>query len=411
MQIKSKERVKINGEVFTREIEVIEMLNLLPLENFSKNIFEPACGTGNFLVEILKKKLEILNEEIATKTLFGMDICPDNIHTSKERLKELVISETAKKNIEKNIFLQNFFDFKPNEKVEIIITNPPYQTNTEGHANQATPLYNKFFFKAKEFNPEIILMIIPSRWMSGGWGLDSFREEMKKGNVSFLKNYTNSKIPFPENEIKGGICYFLWKKEYSGTTTFLNINENNEQTIRNINLKKYDVIIKDEISENILDKINTEDNFSEFVKGLNYFGLPTNFKGNEKGKYKVFLKYKQYTYTDIIKNEKDADKYKVVISKASENGKYPGKIISKPIILEPNEVCSMSFLVVYIGNKEEAEKIKTYLERKDIRFLISLRKNTQDISKEKFVFVPKNIKENLLNEKEKEFINNKIKDF
>lgn len=195
MQIKSKERVKNRGEVFTNKKEIVEMIDLLKDKDLSKNILEPACGTGNFLVEILKEKLKIQDEYEAISSLFGTDICSENIETSRKRLKEMLKTKESKNKVDENIFVKNFLELESINGINakdlfyLIITNPPYQTNTTGHANQATPLYDKFFFKAKSLNPEYISFIIPSRWFSGGWGLDDFREEMKKGNISYLKNY------------------------------------------------------------------------------------------------------------------------------------------------------------------------------------------------------------------------------
>lgn len=419
MQIKSKERVKNRGEVFTNKKEIVEMIDLLKDKDLSKNILEPACGTGNFLVEILKEKLKIQDEYEAISSLFGTDICSENIETSRKRLKEMLKTKESKNKVDENIFVKNFLELESINGINakdlfyLIITNPPYQTNTTGHANQATPLYDKFFFKAKSLNPEYISFIIPSRWFSGGWGLDDFREEMKKGNISYLKNYVNSKIPFPENEIKGGICYFLWERNFDGDTLFVNIDHTGRQSTRYTDLSKFDIIIKDEISEGILNKIRWTKSFYEHVKGLNHFGIATNYSDN-KGTIDVYLKYKGRSKIDIVKNIEDVNKFKIVISKASEGHGYPGKIISNPLILKPNEVCSMSYLVVFLGTEADCLKYKNFLESKTVRFLISLRKNTQDISKDKFRFVPGEIEllDTLkLTKEELEYIDSIILDF
>lgn len=95
-QIKSKKRVKEFGEVFTAEREVKAMCDLIPADiwdNISSTFLEPACGTGNFLVEIFARKLELCNtiDEglIALKSIYGIDILSDNVETSKKRLFEM----------------------------------------------------------------------------------------------------------------------------------------------------------------------------------------------------------------------------------------------------------------------------------------------------------------------------------
>ena len=88
MQIKSRERVRDFGEVFTAEREVKDMCDLIP--DWRGNILEPACGTGNFLVEILRRKMNLgMTEEEAASTMFGIDIQPDNVREAIVRLSEI----------------------------------------------------------------------------------------------------------------------------------------------------------------------------------------------------------------------------------------------------------------------------------------------------------------------------------
>lgn len=110
--IKSRERVKKFGEVYTPDWMVQKMCNTLEDENggaecWRGTVLEPACGTGNFLVEILKRKLSIgMTETEAAETLFGIDILADNIEESIHRLTEL--APTAESIFRKNIVCGNF---------------------------------------------------------------------------------------------------------------------------------------------------------------------------------------------------------------------------------------------------------------------------------------------------------------
>lgn len=110
-QIKSKERVAERGEVFTAAREVNAMLDLVKqeTERIDSRFLEPACGTGNFLVEILRRKLDVIwqnntqrygrkmdHEEIDRQTvqavcsIYGIDIMPDNVEECRLRLLAII---------------------------------------------------------------------------------------------------------------------------------------------------------------------------------------------------------------------------------------------------------------------------------------------------------------------------------
>ena len=92
-QIKSKQRVKDFAEVFTNEREVKAMCDLIPSEiweNIESTVLEPACGNGNFIVEILARKYSHCKTEKdglkALASVVGVDIQQDNVDECRERL-------------------------------------------------------------------------------------------------------------------------------------------------------------------------------------------------------------------------------------------------------------------------------------------------------------------------------------
>lgn len=100
-QVKSKQRVADHGEVFTAQREVNAMLDLVKqeTERIESRFLEPACGTGNFLVEILKRKLAVVENRyaksqieyeryaiLAISSIYGVDILQDNVQTCRDRL-------------------------------------------------------------------------------------------------------------------------------------------------------------------------------------------------------------------------------------------------------------------------------------------------------------------------------------
>ncbi len=101
IQVKSKKRVADHGEVFTAQREVNAMLDLVKqeTERIDSRFLEPACGTGNFLAEILRRKLAIVISRysksqleferyavIAVSSIYGVDLLQDNVQHCRERL-------------------------------------------------------------------------------------------------------------------------------------------------------------------------------------------------------------------------------------------------------------------------------------------------------------------------------------
>ena len=105
-QIKSKQRVTDHGEVFTSEREVNAMLDLVKqeTERIDSRFLEPACGTGNFLVEILRRKLDVVESRyrknqldferysvIGVSSIYGVELLSDNAEACRERLLNIFV--------------------------------------------------------------------------------------------------------------------------------------------------------------------------------------------------------------------------------------------------------------------------------------------------------------------------------
>ncbi len=104
-QVKSKRRVADHGEVFTNVREVNAMLDLVKheTERIDSRFLEPACGNGNFLAEVLRRKLNVVDQRysssqieweryavIAVSSIYGVDILEDNAHECRNRLYNMV---------------------------------------------------------------------------------------------------------------------------------------------------------------------------------------------------------------------------------------------------------------------------------------------------------------------------------
>lgn len=95
--IKSRERVRDTGEVFTQPREVKAMCDLCEptISEIDKKVLEPTCGTGNFLVEILERKLAKAGKSrykalIALSNIYGIDIARDNLEEARVRMKNII---------------------------------------------------------------------------------------------------------------------------------------------------------------------------------------------------------------------------------------------------------------------------------------------------------------------------------
>lgn len=110
-QVKSKQRVADHGEVFTSEREVNAMLDLVKqeTERIESRFLEPACGNGNFLAEVLRRKLDIVRKRysksqldyekysfLAVSSIYGVDILSDNAQECRERLIKVALDEYRK---------------------------------------------------------------------------------------------------------------------------------------------------------------------------------------------------------------------------------------------------------------------------------------------------------------------------
>ncbi|MFB9120963.1 hypothetical protein ACFFUE_07135 [Bergeyella porcorum] len=119
-QIRSKKRVKDLGEVFTNEREVNAMLDLIPNITIEMTFLEPSCGNGNFLTEILRRKLNLIsqNDDKLTailkcySSIYGIDIMHDNVEETKQRLLDMLpmreLEQEVKALLDKQIIVGDF---------------------------------------------------------------------------------------------------------------------------------------------------------------------------------------------------------------------------------------------------------------------------------------------------------------
>jgi len=322
-----------------------------------------------------------------------------------------------------------------NMKFDVIVGNPPYQLSDAGHGRSATPIYHKFVQQAKKLKPRYLTMIIPARWYAGGKGLDDFREEMLNDRrIRRLVDFENSTGVFPGVDIAGGVCYFLWDRDSQGQCEVTNLYNGEKITsIRSLN--EFDIFIRHSRAVPIIQKVLAKEKdigrLSNIVSSRKPFGLPTNYKPKKEGipcwfTQRIGLKYADKS--DVIDRNELLNKWKLLIPKAPIAGQTD---FSKPVsfyyegntrIAEPGVCCTESWLVACaFSTKEEVISFRSYLFTKIVRFLLLQTVVSQDVTKDKFVFVPNLGKYNVeytdeflkkrwnITEKEWQFIDSKIK--
>ncbi|WP_062135152.1 Eco57I restriction-modification methylase domain-containing protein [Demequina aestuarii] len=291
--------------------------------------------------------------------------------------------------------------FGEDMKFDVIIGNPPYQLDTDGHGNQARPIYQLFVEQAKKLEPKLLVMITPARWFSGGMGLGAFRKAMLADrNIRTIVDFPKLYDAFPGVKIRGGVAYFVRDSSHSGPCTIQTMWDDEPLGPPSVRyLDAYDILVRRNEAIPILEKVRAkaEPTIDGRVSSQKPFGLATNFKGktSEVGlRSPVKLYANQSTVfverTDIPTNVEWVDEWKVLMTRIQgTSASVETKFLSKPLVTPPGTACTETYLVAgHFATEDAAIRLATYLRTRFVRFLVSLRKPTQDALKGVYSFVP-----------------------
>lgn len=402
-EVERKTFGEVSTPIYDKPGCVNEQLSLLDKDFWTNpycKILDCAVGIGNYPTVLLDKfmsglkgykddKIDLTDSKIRYKwimenIIYVVDINPKNLWIYYNIFDE---KNELKMNYYLGSFLEPEFDTHMKEvwKIDnwdLVCTNPPYMNNM---GKGSKPLYNHFIEKSLKISNKII-MITPSRWFSGGKGLDKFRKMMlDRNDIKIIKHFDENINVFDGTDIDGGVSYFLIDNEYSGLVKF-----NNEL----IDTKKSDVLITDTLSNDIIEKINIKecDNFSSYVLSRKPFGLESNHsKWSDNGIPTLTRSGIKNAKKDCVNDKFNIlDKYKIVISKADGNAFKTKKILNKYYILTPGQASVETYLICYTSdNEDEVKNAGEYLLTKFSRYLLFVRMSNKNLSKDKFKFIPK----------------------
>lgn len=446
-----------SDEVFTPPDVANAMLDLLPQELFQSSdtkILDPACKSGVFLREAAKRfiegekdifpNLEERVEHIFKNQLYGIAITEltslisrRSVYCSKYANSEYSVvrfdnsdgnirykslehtwqngrcafcgtSESEYGGVKREGMESHAYELihilEPKEifsmKFDVVIGNPPYTLSDGGNGTSAKPIYQHFVNQAKKLNPRYLIMIIPSRWFTGGKGLQDFRQSMLSDHrIRKLVDYENFKDVFPGVDLAGGACYFLWDRDSEGACEVTNCSPD-KSSVAIRKLDEYEVFIRQNLAVDIVKKVGSKYKcfLSDRVSPRKPFDLPTNYTPKDSGIpcwfiQKIGLKYADPE--DVDDSQGYLNKWKLLVPKAPIAGQTD---FTKPVkfyydgntrIAKPGECCTESWIVVGAFDTEaEVVAYKSYIFTKTVRFLLLQTVVSQDVTRKNFCFVP-----------------------
>ena len=399
-----------SDEVFTPPQLVNRILDLLPEEIWSdKNarFLDPFCKSGVFLREIAKRLDQGLEKQIPNRQkrinhifknqLFGIAITEltallarRSVYCSKTANGKYSVCETfdnpqgnirfkrvehewengrcafcgasqqeydREKELETHAY-QFIHIQKPEEifnmKFDVIVGNPPYQLSDAGDSTGSSPIYQNFVEQAKKLNPRYLTLIIPSRWFAGGKGLDEFRDTMLKDRrLSTLVDYPIAADVFPGVKVNGGVCYFLWERDYGGDCRVTTCMNGTSDTTKR-RLDQFDTFVRFNKAIPILEKVLVKKYppMSEQVSRQKPFGLRTFVRPTGKGNIKLYANKTigKIERSEIASGLEMLGLWKVLVTmgygEGGEAREYPRMIMGKPIVAPPSSACTETYIVV-----------------------------------------------------------------
>lgn len=295
---------------------------------------------------------------------------------------------------------------------DVIIGNPPYQLDDGGAGASAKPIYQNFVEQSKSLEPRYLSLVIPARWYAGGKGLDEFRASMLGDRrIAELHDFPNTGDVFAGINIRGGVCYFLWERDYEGDTLVTNHSADAVVSSKRRPLLEHGIqsFIRYNLGVEILKKVlaveNTngskvlalpaEKRFSRLVSSRKPFGLDTTFRGTATQESGSLLVYRNQgtcfaKRTEITHGADLIDRVKLFVPYASPGSDdYPHLVLSRPIVALSGEIATETYLAIGpFEDEAQARNAAEYMSTTFFRFMLNLLRVSQHITRGVYQLVP-----------------------
>ena len=270
------DRGKVTQETFAninaQILEINSKTGLYPLY-VVYSIYRKRCETVNSQDLTIEKQYQLwqktvednifvicktpMAKAITRRTLLGYRKGKLNAHAFDDLIMQL---KEKPDQFKEKVLRGSFWKKECNEmKFDAVVGNPPYQIMDGGHGSSSQPIYNVFVEMSQLLKPSYLSMIMPSRWMTGGKGLDAFRYKMiNDKHLRVLHDYLSAQACFSSVQIEGGICYFLWDKNNEGKCKLYSHLTNGTVSYSEMYLNELntDVLIRDQGIISILKKVH-----------------------------------------------------------------------------------------------------------------------------------------------------------
>lgn len=426
------DRGDVTAEVFVPDSPLLEINSksgLYPLY-LAYNIYRARLRNEMFSPETLEEHQSIWDKAIAEnifvicktpmaksitrRTLLGFRKGKTNMWAPEDLINKI-------KN-QPELFIKKVGDLVgKNVKIKAIVGNPPYQVSQANDVDannraMAGAIYPLFIDAAINLKPNYVSMITPSRWMTKtGRGISNeWVDKMLNGNhfISIF-DFTSASDCFNNVEIKGGVNYFLYSSDYSGPCTFASVKGQDRMASTNfLNDSNVGFVVRDATAQKIISKIQGQSTesfmslvgpntlFCDCAKGI----LNTNWdkysiSPSPEHTIKYYLNKKAVPCgfawikpSDMIKSYEVVPLHKVYIPEAAGTGN-DDQILGTPFYGEPGSICSQTYICIGYEpdnqlNEVECYAIIKYLRTKFLRYLVSIKKNTQHGFAQVYQLVP-----------------------